>query len=339
VSGGAVPDPKGVTFGSGDVSIDHNYISDNLSQDDGGAGRVMGTTGSHSLSRISITNNMITNNVSGHEGGALSFGDAPVVDVVNNTITQNVTTATATTSDGLPAPAGIAVDTNSAGLNGLLATRYASQIPAWMGRSTWPTFSNPRIWNDILWYNRAGSWAGAAGVLGIGLPGDPSAINFWDLGSSDATALLTVSHSLVGSSPTTPTQQFLDGGGNTFGVPPTNGLCSNISTDANYCGAGAYNLPHFTSPYATILSVVQMRTYFRFRPAAIISVDLPSNLFDIATYQIGAGSPAQGLGINPTGDGSVVPRTDIENHARPLPPNPVDAGAYQTTGGSGGGRA
>jgi len=339
VSGGAVPDPKGVTFGSGDVSIDHNYISDNLSQDDGGAGRVMGTTGSHSLSRISITNNMITNNVSGHEGGALSFGDAPVVDVVNNTITQNVTTATATTSDGLPAPAGIAVDTNSAGLNGLLATRYASQIPAWMGRSTWPTFSNPRIWNDILWYNRAGSWAGAAGVLGIGLPGDPSAINFWDLGSSDATALLTVSHSLVGSSPTTPTQQFLDGGGNTFGAPPTNGLCSNISTDANYCGAGAYNLPHFTSPYATILSVVQMRTYFRFRPAAIISVDLPSNLFDIATYQIGAVSPAQGLGINPTGDGSVVPRTDIENHARPLPPNPVDAGAYQTTGGSGGGRA
>ena len=334
-SGSAVPDPKGVTFGTGDVSIDHNYMGDNLSQDDGGAIRIMGTAGSKGLSPISVFDNMITNNVTGHEGGAISMGDAPVVDIVNNTITQNVSTATATTSDGLPAPGGIAVDTNSTGLNALLATMYANKIPTWMGASVWPNFSNARIWNDILWYNRAGSWAGAAGVAGIGLPGDLTAMNFWDVGSSDASVVLTVSHSVIGSAPTTATQQYIDGGGNVIGAPPTNGLCRNVSTNLNYCGLPAYNLPNFTSPYATILSVVQMRTYFRFRPSAIVSVDLPANLFDPATYRIQIVSAAQTIGINPTGAGSPVPHNDIENRSRPSPANPVDAGAYQVSAAGG----
>jgi hypothetical protein len=85
----------------------------------------------------------------------------------------------------------------------------------------------------------------------------------------------------------------------------------------------------FVNPYATILSIVQQRTYYRFRPAAIISVDLPANLFDIASYRIAIGSPAQSLGINP--GGSVVPRNDIENRLRPFPQDPVDSGAYQIT--------
>jgi hypothetical protein len=330
VSATAVPDPKGFTNGTGAVSVDHNYIGDNLAQDDGGAMRVMGTAGTKGLSPISITNNVITNNVSAHEGGAISMADAPVVDIVNNTIAHNVTTATATTSDGNPAPAGIAVDINSAGLNALLATQYAGQVPSWMQLSTWPRFSNARIENDILWYNRAGSWAGAAGVAGIGMPGDTTALNFWDVGSSDAAVLLTVRSSVIGSSPTASNQQYLDGGGNVIGAPPTNGLCSNVVTDPNSCAAPAYNLPNLVNPYATILSIVQQRTYFRFRPAAIISVDLPANLFDISSYRIGGSSPAQNLGFNPVGV-SVVPHTDIEDRPRPHAPAPVDAGAYQLT--------
>jgi hypothetical protein len=259
------------------------------------------------------------------------------VNVVNNTIAQNVTTATATTSDGLPAPAGIAVDINSAGLNVLLASsKYRNQVPGWMGTSTWPRFSNAQILNDILWYNRAGSWSGSSGVAQIGMPGDASAMNFWDVGSTDASALLTVRSSVMGSSPSAPTQQYIDGGGNVVSAPPaTGGLCSNVPTDANSCAAAAYNAPKLVNPYATSLSVVQMRTYFRFRPAAIITVDLPPDLFNIASYRIALGSPAQNLGFNPTG-ASVVPRDDIENHVRlippAIPPAPVDAGAYQVTG-------
>jgi len=89
-------------------------------------------------------------------------------------------------------------------------------------------------------------------------------------------------------------------------------------------------LPNLVNPYATILTIVQQRTYFRFRPAAIISVDLPQNLFDIASYRIASSSPAQNLGFNPVG-ASAVPRNDIENNLRPTAPHPVDAGAYQLT--------
>ena len=326
----AIPDPKGFTYGTGAVSVDHNYIGDNLAQDDGGAMRVMGTAGTKGLSPISIVDNVITNNVSGHEGGAISMGDVPVVDIVNDTIAHNVTTATATTSDGQPAPGGIAVDINSAGLNMLLASQFAGQIPSWMQLPVWPSFSNARIENNILWYNRAGSWAGASGVTGIGLPGDATALNFWDVGSNDAAVLLTVSNSLIGSSPTASSQQYLDGGGNSTGTPPASGLCSNVATDPNSCSAAAYNLPNLVNPYATILTIVQQRTYFRFRPAAIISVDLPQNLFDIASYRIASSSPAQNLGFNPVG-ASAVPRNDIENNLRPTAPHPVDAGAYQLT--------
>ena len=350
----AIPDPKGVTMGTGAVSIHNNYLSDNMAQDDGGAMRVMGTAGSQGLSPISIYNNVITNNVTGHEGGAISLADAPVVDIVNNTIAHNVSTATASTSSGQPAPAGIAVDTNSGGLTAFLAASYPNDVPAWMGTATWPGFSNPRISNDILWYNRAGSWAGS-GVAGIGLPGDPTAMNFWDVGSSDASALLKVSSSVIGSSATASGQQYIDGGGNVTGAPPTSGLCSNNPADTNWCGStdptvvppgfSAYNMPQLVNPYATILSIAQQRTYFRFRPAAIVSVDLPASLFDVGTYGIAGTSPALNLGFNPTVTGrssvlasvpssvpSYVPRYDILDRLRPTAPNPVDAGAYQVTG-------
>ncbi len=335
-AGTVVPSATGVTNGTGAVSIDHNYISDNMAQDDGGAMRIMGTAGSKSLSPISINDNVISNNVSAHEGGAISLSDDPVVNIVNNTIAQNVTTATATTSDGLPAPAGIAVDINSAGLNVLLATTYKTQVPSWMGTSTWPRFSNAQILNDILWYNRAGSWSGSSGVAQIGMPGDTSTMNFWDVGSTDASALLTVRSSQIGSSPSAPTQQYINGGGNVVSAPPaTGGLCSNVPTDANSCAAAAYNAPKLVNPYATSLSVVQMRTYFRFRPAAIITVDLPPDLFNIASYRIALGSPAQKIGFNPTSttmNPSPVPTDDIENFHRPAPTALVDAGAYQVTG-------
>src|ERR1700730_82610 len=332
VSGNAIPDPKGFTYGTGNVTVDHNYIGDNAAQDDGGAMRVMGTAGTKGLSLISINDNVITNNVSAHEGGAISMADAPVMDIVNNTIAHNVTTAPATTSTGQAAPAGIAVDINSAGLDALLATpAYANQIPAWMNRTTWPHFSNARILNDILWYNRAGTWAGSIGVAGIGMPGDTTTMNFWDVGSSDAAVLLTVSSSVIGSAPNAQSQQYLDGGGNSTGAPPTNGLCSNVPTDANSCAAGAYNFPNLVNPYASILSIVQQRTYFRFRPAAIVTIDLPSNLFDIQSYRITGLAPAQSHGYNPTSSTSPVPHDDIENRPRPSAPTPVDIGAYQLT--------
>jgi hypothetical protein len=304
-----VPDPAGFTQGSGSVSVDHNYIGDNLAQDDGGAIRVMGTAGKGldgkgDLSPTTITDNMITNNVSAHEGAALSIFDAPVVNLVNNTMGKNITTATATTSNGQPAPGGISSGLNSSGLNTLLQTKFAGQVPTWMNSTNWPTFSNALIQNDVFWDNRAGSWT-PNGVAQIGQPGDAAPVNHWDVGSVDGAALLTVSNSVMNSPPNATNQGYIDGGGNKVNNDPT-----------------------FTGSYDTKITIVQMRTYFRFRPSAIISVDLPDNA--LGDYHLNVGSPAQAMGKNPPDGGVKVP-DDIDNRARPAT-TPTDVGAHQAGG-------
>ncbi len=59
------------------------------------------------LGRISITNDTVVDNVSAHEGGGISLDDALFVDVTSTTVAKNLTTATAVTSDGSPAAAGL----------------------------------------------------------------------------------------------------------------------------------------------------------------------------------------------------------------------------------------
>jgi hypothetical protein len=305
-----IPDPTGFTQGSGDVSVDHNYIGDNLAQDDGGAIRVMGTAGKGAdgkgdLSPTTITDNMITNNVSAHEGGALSIFDAPVVNLVNNTMGKNITTATATTSNGQPAPGGVSSGLNSSGLNTLLQTKFSGQVPAWMNSTNWPTFSNALIQNDVFWDNRAGSWT-PNGIAQIGQPGDTAPVNHWDVGSVDGAAMLTVSNSVLNSAPDAQNQGYLNGGSN------------KVNND-----------PAFTAPYDTKITVVQMRTYFRFRPSAIISVDLPDNA--LGDYHLNLTSPARTMGKNPP-DGGVTVVDDIDTRPRPAPTTPTDAGAHQAGG-------
>jgi hypothetical protein len=178
-----------------------------------------------------------------------------------------------------------------------------------MGPNTnWPTFSNALIQNDVFSDNRAGSWT-PNGVGQIGQPGDTAAINRWDLGSVDGAALLTVSNSVLNSASTAPNQGYIDGGGN------------KVSTDP-----AVTNFPNFAGQYDSKISVVQMRTYFRFRPAAILSVDLPDNA--LGDYHFNAPSPAQLTGKNPP-DGGVTVKDDIDNRARPAPPTATDAGAHQ----------
>jgi hypothetical protein len=145
-------------------------------------------------------------------------------------------------------------------------------------------------------------------VAQIGQPGDTTPLNHWDVGSVDGGVLLTVSNSLMNSLPGAPNQQYINGGG---GPPPCDPCAST-------------NYPNFAGQYDTKISVVQMRTYFRFRPAAIISVDLPDNA--LGNYHLNAGSPAIGIGKNPPDAGPPV-TDDIDGRTRP--PTTTDAGAHQ----------
>jgi hypothetical protein len=328
-----VPDPEIATNGTGPVTISHNYISANMAQDDGGAIRLMATAGvglhnangrtdpsDWGLSRIDIVNNMITNNVSAHEGGAISIDDSPVVNIVNNTIAKNLTTATAITSNGCPAPAGISTGSNSKGLDALLQNNYNGS--ALKPTTGWPGFSNPLIQNDFLWDNRAGSWT-SAGVAGIGLPGEPTAVNTWDIGTMDGSGTLTPKNSIL-SSPMAPagigggctgSGYSNDGSNQVHPMTYTTDPLTGMRIDDGWA--------KFSAEYDLHLQIIQQRTYFRFRPSAVVAVDLPANA--IGDYHIAAGSPALAWGTNNT----KTPTDDIDGNSRPAQPQQVDTGAHQ----------
>ncbi|HEX2911231.1 MAG TPA: IPT/TIG domain-containing protein [Chloroflexia bacterium] len=249
IAGELPADPNKLSTGAGPVDIYNNLIQDNLSNDDGGGLRFL-MAGNF---QFNVYNNMIVNNVSTHEGGGIALDDAPNVRIFNNTIMKNITTATAATSNGQPAPAGIATGPNSVQLQNTLPRNA-------------PTFSDPVLFNNIFWDNRAGTFT-PDGVSGIGLQGDPNGINYWDVGSTDGFKL-------------SPTYSFLN---SNQGVNPsgTNSVGVDPKVKQTF-DSGVAILPWRTNPY--------------FIGASIVAVDLPVN--QMGDYHLQAGSPAIRFGVN-----------------------------------------
>lgn len=195
---GALPNnPAVLSAGTGTTSITANLIQANLANDDGGGLRFL-MAGRRPMN---VANNVVVNNVSTHEGGGIALNDTTDVRIVNNTIMKNMTTATALTSDGLAAPAGISTSANSAMMQ--------AALPAGS-----PVFSNPILFNNILWDNRAGTRAGAT-VTGLGVAGDASPINHWDAGAADGSGLLAPTNSVLQTTTGTvasPTNRLTDPG-------------------------------------------------------------------------------------------------------------------------------
>jgi hypothetical protein len=322
IAGELPSNPNNLSEGSGPVTIDANVIQANLASDDGGGIRLLQTSGSHISSSnpetIDITNNTIANNVSAHEGGGIAIDDAAFVNVVNNTVAKNLTTATAVTSDGTAAPAGLSTAANSDPLQARLTNTTAfprSQVLA----AT--VFSKPTLLNDVFWDNRAGNFSGGY-VYGIGgkLPdGTQNSVNNWDMGVVDVPgALLAPTHSVV---------QVPDG---------TKADASNTDAD-----------PSFVSGYDVSVNVLASRTYPAFRQSVIIAALLPPSL--MGNYHLGAAptSAARGRGVASVG---VVwgtgpfrytvpaPTLDIDGNPRPTVTGPAnnpvrryDAGSDQMT--------
>jgi hypothetical protein len=288
--------PTVLSDGSGPVSIDGNVIQANLANDDGGGIRLLQTSGSH-ISRtrpetISITNNTIANNVSAHEGGGIALDDAAFVNIADNTVAKNLTTATAVTSDGLPAPAGLSTAANSDPLQKrLCSTSFGGGATA---LCTTYTYSNPVLLDDVFWDNRAGSFSGGW-VTGIGgqLPdGSDNDTNNWDMGVVDVPgALLKPIGSVV---------QAPDGSTATAGSDP-----------------------NFVSPFDVTVNVLASRTYPAFRQAVIVTEILPPSL--MGNYHLGSGSSARGAGVASTTQNwygtfsstVTAPARDIDGDARP----------------------
>ncbi len=255
--------------GAGPVNIFNNIIQANLANDDGGGIRFL-MAGDYPYN---VYNNFIVNNVSTHEGGGISLNDAPDVRIYNNTVMKNLTTATATTSNGQPAPAG-------------LSTRYNSDLLQASLPGGAPTFSDPLLFNNIFWDNRAGGWNGD-GIAGIGIDGDPHPIYYWDMGLSDLSASLSPTYSIISVTMGTTSHPS-----NIVGVDPAVMEAYDVSVQA---------LPWRTNP--------------NFVGVNLVAVDLPPTL--MGDYHLDSAiSPAINEGARQVG-GVQSPWFDIDGDRRP----------------------
>jgi hypothetical protein len=268
IAGELPADPGTLSPGAGPVDIYANLIQANLSNDDGGGLRFL-MAGDFTYN---VYNNIIVNNVSTHEGGGVSLNDAPDVRFYNNTIMGNLTTATSMTSNGLAAPAGLATARNSVLLQATLPL-------------TSSVFSDPLLFNNVFWDNRAGTWDGN-GVSGIGLAGDPSPIYRWDLGVSDNTGVLSPTYSLLHVP---------------YGLPST----------TNLVGAD----PLVMEVYTTSVAVLPWRGNLNFVGVEIVAQDLPASL--MGDYHLMPVSPAIDIGTSGKA-GISAPADDFDGDSRPL---------------------
>lgn len=198
VPGGA---PAGtLTPGAGSVTVHRNLIQGNHGGDDGGGVRTLLFSGQDVANnpsdntlwnRLDIVNNMIVNNVTADTGGGISLDDTASVNILHNTIARNDSTATGVDAFGGPcdplaqfcgegAPGGGVTNSLPQGA-GLVSRAHSVGLQAASGQ----LFSDPVLYNNILWQNRSFFWnASINGGNGGLVPADNNAAGadaFWDL--------------------------------------------------------------------------------------------------------------------------------------------------------------
>ncbi|MBO8128416.1 MAG: pectin esterase [Peptococcaceae bacterium] len=275
--GGEQPVPPAtLTAGSGEVDIYNNLIQGNIANDDGGGIRLLQPLDY----RINIYNNIIANNVSTDLGGGIALDDASNVVIANNTIAKNITTATAEDSDGLPHAAGLVSETNSAAFQAYLDTVHPGS----------PNFSDPILFNNIFWDNRAGTFnqslnEGRGGISGIGATGDPQPINVMDLEVFGTSAFLNPEYCSL-------SHQYAGGSNNIYGDPV------------------------FASEYETKVTALAFNMEPDFKSVKIVTV-VPELTGD---YHITSGSQVIDRGIDKVTKGTETfhaPNKDFDGNTRP----------------------
>ncbi|MDQ1257228.1 MAG: hypothetical protein QG656_1831, partial [Candidatus Hydrogenedentes bacterium] len=177
--------------GSGSVTIDANLIQgNNAGAGDGGGIAIQASNGADVAlapdnpdrwHAIDVTNNIIANNVAGLAGGGIGLQEAAVVNIVNNTIVRNDSTATAGAAFAPDNP-----NLSTAQPAGIVSRVHSAPLAAAFGASAlvapYAEVSNPVLVNDILWQNRSFSFYITNGATApFGLTPDPSTPSFWDL--------------------------------------------------------------------------------------------------------------------------------------------------------------
>jgi hypothetical protein len=175
----------GLSDGTGpNLVINANLIMGNAAEAGSGGGlRFQGVNGTEVSilptrpdlwNSVTVTNNIIANNVAGWDGAGVSLQDALNVNIINNTIVGNDTTASAGvlfntlgaplssspganciqtggTTQSCPQPAGLVAVGNSPQLIGSLTTAITCPV----NHPNCASVSYPYLANDLFWQNRS----------------------------------------------------------------------------------------------------------------------------------------------------------------------------------------
>jgi large repetitive protein len=246
--------PARLGDGSGAVNVDRNLIQSNTSTlDDGGGIFVLDAL----TAPINIRNNMIADNLAADLGGAIMLDDASNVRIINNTVSDNVTTGSSESSAiGVPHGAGLTSEAND--------PAFQAGLPAGS-----PDFSNPTaLFNNIFWNNDAQTLTqfgpGAALV-------DQGFIDFEIHGTTNSADTFTPRWSILTNG------SLLGPDGQQRQVPAGQG--NQVGTD-----------PLFVAPFTLELTVAGSRLDPQQAAVTITGADPPVGL--TGDYHITAGSPA-----------------------------------------------
>jgi hypothetical protein len=283
--------------GSGRVDVDRNVIQSNYSGDDGGAIFVMNAQ----KERINIRTNFIVANGSADIGGALMLDDASNVAFVNNTVANNVSTASSETSDGHAHSAGIASEAND--------PLFQATLPA-----SAPKFSSPvALFNNIFWNNQAftlsqpgpGATLVNEGFLDFEVHGTCGVNpNCADDGFQPRFSLMTNGNQIRGDGHTA----VIPGGG-----APVTGFPTNAAQNGNVTGAD----PLFIAPVTLELTVTGSRLDPQVAAVTLTGADPPVGL--PGNYHL-----QTALAANQT-SGAVDRGVHCSNTPVPPPANPLSA--------------
>lgn len=293
--------------GSGSVLVSANLVEGNQAgAGDGGGIRAEFVNGLDILRsannagpwyQLNVVNNMVVDNVAGLAGGGISLQDTVLAKIVNNTIANNDSTATAgaafaanSPNQSTAQPAGIVSRAHTALLYGTIGNGgVVAQYKL--------AYANPTLTNNIVWHNRSFYWAidNSTDPATFGLVpniGAGQAAVYSDLAVLGAAGSLNPQYSILTD---------------TTGYAPTN-----LAVD-----------PLFVSGYVNgdagqAIRVTEQITSIGTAPA----FDEGGNFIDVrfgphtptGDYHLQAGSPA--LGAGGAGTGLTV---DFDGNVRPTP--------------------
>jgi hypothetical protein len=258
-------------------------------------------TAANACFQVRLTNNLIVNNVAGWSGGGISLLDAARVQIVNNTVAHNDSTATvgevfASPNTSTAQPAGISSEAHTPAL--------AALVPG-----TLNDFSNPTLVNNIVWQNRAFHYDQSSGTALLlpnlsGAPlSCPAGAEHWDLGVLGNGFQLSPTYTILTS--------LVDHGRNYSGNNNSSAAPQLVSA---YCN-GARS-PRLLADVTTL--------------QAAPALDEGGNWIDVrygpisltGDYHIGSTSPARG-----TANAAAAPSADFDGQGRPIGGVTPDRGA------------